>query len=98
VASGTHKVRRQGGHRSAGTFLRSLRCSCGRCAGAVCRRCQIACDLLIEGLDCRCSRRPCDTARLLLKQVADGKTHEMTAEELEHIIRDGGRQIGEAAA
>jgi simple sugar transport system ATP-binding protein len=32
------------------------------------------------------------------EKVADVKKHEMTAEELEHIIRDGGRQVGEAAA
>jgi simple sugar transport system ATP-binding protein len=31
------------------------------------------------------------------EKVADVKKHEMTAEELEHIIRDGGRQVGEAA-
>lgn len=32
------------------------------------------------------------------EKVADVQKHEMTAEELEHIIRDGGRQAGEAAA
>ena len=32
------------------------------------------------------------------EKVADVKKDEMTAEELEHIIRDGGRQVGEAAA
>jgi hypothetical protein len=32
------------------------------------------------------------------EKVADVQKHEMTAEELEHIIRDGGRQVGEAAA
>jgi simple sugar transport system ATP-binding protein len=31
------------------------------------------------------------------EKVADVKKHEMTAEELEHIIRDGGRQVGAAA-
>ena len=31
------------------------------------------------------------------EKVADVKKDEMTAEELEHIIRDGGRQVGEAA-
>jgi hypothetical protein len=30
-------------------------------------------------------------------KVADAKKDEMTAEELEHVIRDGGRQVGEAA-
>jgi ATPase subunit of ABC transporter with duplicated ATPase domains len=32
------------------------------------------------------------------EKVADLRKHEMTAEELEHIIRDGGREIGTAAA
>ena len=31
------------------------------------------------------------------EKVADVKKDEMTAEELEHIIRDGGRQVGAAA-
>ena len=31
------------------------------------------------------------------EKVADVKKHEMTAEELEHIIRDGGRDVGHAA-
>jgi simple sugar transport system ATP-binding protein len=32
------------------------------------------------------------------EKVADVPKDEMTAEELEHVIRDGGRQVGEAAA
>ena len=32
------------------------------------------------------------------ENVADVDKHEMTAWELEHIIRDGGRQVGAAAA
>jgi simple sugar transport system ATP-binding protein len=31
------------------------------------------------------------------EKVADVQKHEMTAEELEHIIRDGGREVGQAA-
>ena len=32
------------------------------------------------------------------EKVADVTRREMTAEELEHIMRDGGRQVGAAAA
>jgi hypothetical protein len=32
------------------------------------------------------------------EKVADLRKDEMTADELEHIIRDGGRQVGEAVA
>jgi hypothetical protein len=31
-------------------------------------------------------------------KVADLEKHEMTTGELDHIIRDGGRQVGDAAA